>query len=272
MPNTTVQVAAQQARQPVLSTRGLTKNYTSKGSVPVPALTDFDLDVAAGEFLGVMGPSGSGKSTLLNLLATIDEPTAGSLRVAGTDPAGMNAEELAHFRRRKLGFVFQEYNLLDSLTARENILLPLVLDRVGVKEMNARLGRVAERFGIAELLKRRPYELSGGQQQRVAIARAVITEPELVLADEPTGSLDSRSSQNVMESLASLQRAGATIVMVTHDPFAASHASRIVFIKDGRHFGELRRGTNRQAFFQQVLDTLSMMGGAVDDVPAASVK
>ncbi len=257
------------SQEAVLEASGLTKVYGAKAGATHTALDDFDLRVDQGEFLGVMGPSGSGKSTLLNLLATIDTPTAGRVSVGGVDPAGMKPGELALFRRRKLGFVFQEFNLLDTLTVRENILLPLALDKVGVREMKARLAQVTGRLGISQLMDRRPFEISGGQQQRVAIARAIITAPAVVLADELTGNLDSKSAQDVMETLQGLNEDGVTVVMVTHDPFAASFCRRIVFIKDGRRFSELRRGSNRQAFFQQVLDALSVMGGAADDVPAA---
>ncbi len=258
-------------RSAVLEAVGLTKVYGSTSGAVHTALDGFDLRIQAGEFLGVMGPSGSGKTTLLNLLATIDSPTAGSLRIAGADPTGMRPTALALFRRRRLGFVFQEFNLLDSLSVRENILLPLVLDNVKVNEMERRLREVTERLGIGALLERRPYEISGGQQQRVAIARAIIAGPDLVLADELTGNLDSKSALDVMRILQGLNDDGVTVVMVTHDPFAASFCKRIEFIKDGRRFGELVRGGNRQAFFQQVLDTLSVMGGVADDVQAARV-
>jgi len=253
----------------VLQASGLTKVYGATGGATHTALDDFDLRVGQGEFLGVMGPSGSGKTTLLNLLATIDTPTAGSVTVGGVDPAGMNPGQLALFRRRKLGFVFQEFNLLDTLTVRENILLPLVLDKVPAPEMDRRLARVTEKLGISELMERRPFEVSGGQQQRAAIARAIITQPDVVLADELTGNLDSRSAEDVMRTLQSLNDDGVTIVMVTHDPYAASYCKRIVFIRDGKRFSEMTRGKNRQAFFQQVLDALSVMGGVRDDVPAA---
>jgi len=253
----------------VLEAIGLTKVYGSANGAAHTALDGFDLRIQPGEFLGVMGPSGSGKTTLLNMLATIDSPTAGRLRIAGADPSGMRPTELALFRRRRLGFVFQEFNLLDTLTVRENILLPLVLDNVRVAEMEHRLRAVTERLGIGALLERRPYEISGGQQQRVAIARAIIPGPDLVLADELTGNLDSKSALDVMRTLQGLNDEGITVVMVTHDPFAASFCKRIVFIKDGKRFGELVRGVNRQAFFQQVLDALSVMGGGADDVQAA---
>jgi putative ABC transport system ATP-binding protein len=265
---TEVSHTATSASTAVLEASGLTKVYGSAAGAAHKALDDFDLQVPQGEFLGVMGPSGSGKSTLLNLLATNDTPTAGHVRIDGEDPAGMNPGQLALFRRRKLGFVFQEFNLLDTLTVRENILLPLVLDRVPVQEMNRRLGKVTSRLGIGELMGRRTYEISGGQQQRVAIARAIITEPSVVLADELTGNLDSRSAQDVMATLQSLNEDGVTVVMVTHDPYAASYCRRIVFIKDGRRFSEMTSGGNRQTFFQQVLDSLSVMGGVRGDVPA----
>lgn len=247
----------------VLEARGLTKVYGgSRGGASHTALRDFDLRVARGEFLGIMGPSGSGKTTLLNLLSTIDKPTSGSVRIGGEDPAGMDAERLALFRRRRLGFVFQDFNLLDTLTLRENVLLPLVLDRVPVDEMNARLARVAATLGITSVLDRMPFEVSGGQQQRAAIARAIVHDPDVVLADELTGNLDSKAANDVMRALRSLnEEQGVTVVMVTHDPFAASFCRRVVFIRDGEPFSELRRGGNRQAFFQQLLDALSAMGG-----------
>jgi len=251
------------AAEAVLEARGLTKVYGgTRGGASHTALQDFDLRVERGEFLGIMGPSGSGKTTLLNLLSTIDTPTSGSVRIGGQDPAGMDAEQLALFRRRRLGFVFQDFNLLDTLTLRENVLLPLVLDRVPVDDMNARLARVAGTLGIAPVLDRMPYEVSGGQQQRAAIARAIVHDPAVVLADELTGNLDSKSANDVMQALRALnEEQGVTVVMVTHDPFAASFCRRVVFIRDGRAFTELRRGGSRQAFFQQLLDTLSAMGG-----------
>src|SRR5690606_920176 len=248
----------------VLEARGLTKVYGggAKGGASHTALDGFDLSVTEGEFLGIMGPSGSGKTTLLNLLSTIDRPTSGTVRIGGQDPAAMDDEKLALFRRRRLGFVFQDFNLLDTLTLRENVLLPLVLDKVPVKEMNAGLERVAETLGIKGVLDRMPFEVSGGQQQRAAIARAIVHSPAVVLADELTGNLDSKAANDVMLALRSLNEdRGVTVVMVTHDPFAASFCRRVVFIRDGRPFTELRRGGNRQVFFQQLLDTLSAMGG-----------
>jgi len=259
----TPKVSTAGAAPAVLEASGLTKVYGgTRGGASHTALQDFDLRVEKGEFLGIMGPSGSGKTTLLNLLSTIDTPTSGSVRIGGQDPAGMDAEQLALFRRRRLGFVFQDFNLLDTLSLRENVLLPLVLDRVPVDEMNARLRRVAATLGISQVLDRMPYEVSGGQQQRAAIARAIVHDPDVVLADELTGNLDSKAANDVMQALRALnEEQGVTVVMVTHDPFAASFCRRVVFIRDGRAFNELRRGGNRQAFFQQLLDTLSAMGG-----------
>lgn len=246
----------------VLAARGLTRIYgDQRGGMSHTALDSFDLTVRPGELLGVMGPSGSGKTTLLNILATIDRPTSGTVTIGGSDPATMSTDQLALFRRRKLGFVFQDFNLLDTLSLRENIVLPLVLDRVPIREMNERLSSIADVLGISSILERKPYQVSGGQQQRAAIARAMIHQPELVLADELTGNLDSRASQDVMDALHQLNRDhGVTVVMVTHDPFAASYCRRVLFIRDGRPFSELNAGENRQVFFQQILDNLSVMG------------
>ena len=251
----------------VLTAHKLTKVYhAEKGKVFHRALNQFDLEVDAGEFVGVMGPSGSGKTTLLNLLATIDSPTSGEIWIEGVNPKMLKDHELALFRRRRLGFVFQDFHLLDTLTIRENILLPLVLERKSFREMEERVNEMAELLGITDILDKRTYEVSGGQQQRAACARAVIHKPAIILADEPTGNLDSKSARAVMTSLQQLnEEQGATILLVTHDPFAASYCQRIVFIKDGQFFSEIRRGTNRQAFFQQILDVLSLLGGNFDD-------
>lgn len=250
----------------VLQANGLTKVYGSKGKVTTRALDNFSLNVAEGEFLGIMGPSGSGKTTLLNLLATIDQPTSGTIMIDGIDTARLQGEQLALFRRRRLGFVFQDYNLVDSLNIGENIALPLVLDRMELSEIKQRLATIALNLGIADLMQKYPYEVSGGQQQRVAAARAIIHEPAIVLADEPTGNLDSRSARDLMETFVRLNaQSGTTITMVTHDPFAASFCRRILFIRDGRFYTEIHRGENRQAFFQRILDVLSMIGGGSDD-------
>ncbi|MFT0801445.1 ABC transporter ATP-binding protein [Bacillus swezeyi] len=247
----------------VLETRHLSKMYFSKkGGFSHQALEDFNISVEKGEFVGVMGPSGSGKTTLLNLLATIDKPTNGDLIINGTNPAKLKDQKLALFRRRELGFIFQDFNLLETLTIRENILLPLALDKVRQKEMESRLMDLAETLQIDHILNHRTYEVSGGQQQRAACARAMIHEPALILADEPTGNLDSKSAKQVMDSLTKLNREkNATILTVTHDPTAASFCERIIFIKDGKFFSEIRKGTNRQDFYQSILDTVSVLGG-----------
>ncbi len=269
---TTIHTAdSHESSNPVLSAGNLTKVYGQPGNGPThTALDGFSVDVNPGDFLGIMGPSGSGKTTLLNILATIDTPTSGSVRIGGIDPTGMRNDELALFRRRQLGFVFQDFNLLDSLNLRENILLPLVLDRLPLRQMNERLQRVAATLGITDILHRKPFEVSGGQQQRAAIARSIIHEPQLVLADELTGNLDSKSGLDVMQTLRNLnQQQGVTVVMVTHDPFAASFCRRIVFIRDGRQWGEIRQGGNRQSFMQEILDNLSVMSGGGSDFLAA---
>ncbi|MFF2091852.1 ABC transporter ATP-binding protein [Paenibacillus sp. NPDC058174] len=254
----------------VLHTKGLGKIYSSKGNVSYKALEDIDLKVEAGEFVGVMGPSGSGKTTLLNLLSTIDKPTSGELEINGVNPARLNERKLALFRRRELGFVFQDFNLLDTLSIKENIILPLVLEGVSPRQIDEKLRPIAELLQITAILSKRTYEVSGGQKQRAAIARAIIHQPSLVLADELTGNLDSKSAKDVMDSLKDMnERLKATVLMVTHDPFSASYCQRIVFIKDGKFFSEIRRGSNRQAFFQQILDALSVLGGNFDDVPFA---
>ncbi|WP_437131816.1 ABC transporter ATP-binding protein [Bacillus atrophaeus] len=247
----------------VLETKKLCKTYYSnKGTLNYQALTDFDINVDKGEFVGIMGPSGSGKTTLLNLLATIDNPTQGEMMINGIQPKTLKDQELALFRRRELGFVFQDFNLLDTLTIRENILLPLALDNVKLSEMENRLDELADTLQIKHILDHRTYEVSGGQQQRAACARAIIHNPALILADEPTGNLDSKSAKQVMNTLAQLnEEKEATILLVTHDATAASFCKRIVFIKDGRFFSEIRRGTNQQVFYQSILDTLSVLGG-----------
>jgi putative ABC transport system ATP-binding protein len=254
----------------VLKATALGKLYSSKGNVVFKALEDIDLEINPGEFVGVMGPSGSGKTTLLNLLATIDRPTSGTVQINGVNPVKLNPAQLALFRRRELGFVFQDYNLLDTLKIKENIILPLVLGGVRPAEIGKSLDPLAELLQIGGILGKRTYEVSGGQKQRAAIARAIIHKPSLLLADELTGNLDSKAAKDVMDALKDMnEQYNATILMVTHDPFSASYCQRIVFIKDGRLFSEIRRGSNRQTFFQQILDALSVLGGNFDDVPFA---
>ncbi|MFE6795668.1 ABC transporter ATP-binding protein [Paenibacillus chitinolyticus] len=254
----------------VLKAEQVTKIYGTKSNLTYKALENIGLEIGEGEFVGVMGPSGSGKTTLLNILATIDKPTSGHIEINGTDPAALSGKQLALFRRRELGFIFQDFNLLDTLSIRENIILPLALDKKPVAEIEGRLKPCAELLGITAILDKRTYEVSGGQKQRAAIARAIIHRPSILLADELTGNLDSKAAKDVMESLKELnEQLGATIMMVTHDPFAASYCKRIVFIKDGKLFSELRRGANRQAFFQQILDSLSVLGGNFDEFSTA---
>lgn len=244
----------------MLQVKQVSKIY--EGKVAYKALTDINLDIEKGEFVGVMGPSGSGKTTLLNLIATIDEPTTGTILIEGDHPHRLNQNTLAKFRRRSLGFVFQDYNLLHTLTVKENIVLPLTLDGTRVKEMEEKAEVIAETLGISAIMDKRTYEISGGQAQRTAIARAMIHQPKLLLADEPTGNLDSKSSKDVMEMLVTLNKEEqATMLLVTHDPQAASYCDRIIFIRDGEFYSEIHQGDNRKAFFQKIIDTLSLLGG-----------
>jgi ABC-type lipoprotein export system ATPase subunit len=248
----------------IVKTRSLTKIYGSKhkGAI-VKALNGMDLDVKKGEFVSIMGPSGSGKTTLLNLLAGLDRPTSGELRIDGRDIVTMPRDDLALFRRRGLGFVFQDFHLLDTLTLEENVALPLALDGHKGKAVLQRVHDVMEYLGLQDVMKRYPYEVSGGQQQRTAVARAIVHEPALILADEPTGNLDSASSRALLEVFQRLnEELHSTILMVTHDPFAASYSRRIVFIKDGQIFCELERTGPRPQFFQEILDTLAVLEGS----------
>lgn len=206
------------------------------------------------------------------MIATIDEPTTGEILISGQNPHVLEKEKLAKFRRRELGFVFQDFNLLPTLTVEENIVLPLTLDGEKVREMKRRANDLAEKLGITHIMKKRTYEISGGQAQRAAVARAMIHSPKLLLADEPTGNLDSKSSKDVMEMLESINRnEKATMMLVTHDPQAASYCNRVVFIKDGKLYSEINRGDNRQAFFQKILDTLSLLGGDANDLSSVRV-
>jgi ABC-type lipoprotein export system ATPase subunit len=251
----------------ILETKGLSKIYGSKGKgVTVKALDDFSMNVKEGEFVGVMGPSGSGKTTLLNILATIDSPTSGEVLINGKNPHRLDEDELALFRRKNLGFIFQDFNLLDTLSVKENIILPLVLEGKGQKEIEKKAMDMAKILNIEDILDKRTYEVSGGQQQRAACARALINDPSIILADEPTGNLDSKASMDLMESLETInEKRGATIVMVTHDPFAASFCNRIVMIKDGRFFLEIVKSSSRQVFFKEILDGLSLIGGGYNE-------
>lgn len=253
----------------VLETRGLSKIYGSKGKgkgIAVKALDDFSINVKEGEFVGIMGPSGSGKTTLLNILATIDSPSSGEVYIKGQNPHKLDKDDLALFRRKNLGFIFQDFNLLDTLSVKENIILPLVLEGRSQKEIEKKLMDMANILNIQDILNKRTYEISGGQQQRTACARALINDPSIILADEPTGNLDSKASMDLMESLETINRKrGATIVMVTHDAFAASFCNRIVMIKDGKFFLEIVKSSTRQVFFKEILDALSLIGGGYNE-------
>ena len=250
----------------ILEVAGLRKVYTTRfGGNKVEALRDVNFIVEDGEYVAVMGESGSGKTTLLNILAALDKPTAGRVVLDGQELGHVPESKIAAFRRDNLGFVFQEFNLLDTFTLEDNIFLPLVLAGVSVQEMRSRLGPVAEQLGIQELLKKYPYEVSGGQKQRAAVARAIITNPKLVLADEPTGALDSRSTDELLRVFGKINETGRTIVMVTHSVKAASHASRVLFIRDGEIFHQLYRGEQRnEQFYQKISDTLTMLATGGD--------
>ena len=243
----------------------VTKIY--EGKVMHRALSRLDFEVEKGEFVAVMGPSGSGKTSLLNLISTIDLPTYGKVVIDGIEPETLKQNDLALFRRRKLGFVFQDINLLQMLTVEENLVLPLTLDGMSVKQMEERVKVLAEHLNLTAILERRPDELSGGQAQRTAIGRALIHKPKIILADEPTGNLDSKSAKDVLELLTSInQTEGTTIIMVTHDPIAASYCDRVLFIKDGEFFNEIYKDERRQTFFQRILNVLSLLGGNVNDL------
>ncbi|MCC0706352.1 ABC transporter ATP-binding protein [Clostridioides sp. ES-S-0190-01] len=226
------------------------------------ALNNISFSIDDGEFVGIMGPSGSGKTTLLNMISTIDKPTTGKIELKGKNPLSLKGEELALFRRRELGFVFQDFNLLDTLTIGENIVLPLTLDKVSVKAQDEKLNEVSKILGIEDLLNKRTFEVSGGQAQRTAIARALINKPSILLADEPTGNLDSKSSKTVMELFQKINKDNkVTTMMVTHDPLAASYCNRILFIKDGTIYNEIYKENSREQFYQEVMDVLTLLGG-----------
>ena len=245
----------------ILEVKGLKKVYSSRlGSSKVEALKNVNFTVEPGEYVAIMGESGSGKTTLLNILAALDRPTAGSVVLDGQDLAAVGDAAASAFRREHLGFVFQEFNLLDTFTLEDNIYLPLVLAGMPYLEMNQRLRTLAGQLGIADLLKKYPYEVSGGQKQRAAVARAIITQPKLLLADEPTGALDSHATDELLRLFGELNAQGQTILMVTHSVKAASTAGRVLFIKDGEVFHQLYRGaaTNEQ-FYQKIAETLTML-------------
>ncbi len=251
----------------VLIAKNLVKQYVTKGHI-TNALNGISFDVCRGEYVGIMGASGSGKSTLLNCIATIDQVTSGNIYIAGKDITTISENQLSAFRREQLGFIFQDFNLLDTLNCKDNIALALSILGEKPRLISKKVNEIANELGITQILKKYPYEISGGQKQRVACARAIVTEPSLILADEPTGALDSKSASMLLDNLEYLNdQKGATIVMVTHDAFTASHCGRILFIQDGRIFYELYRGdSDRKAFFQKIMKVVSDMGGDNDHV------
>ena len=252
--------------RPILSVRQIEKVYGNKDSV-TKAVRDISFDVMPGEFVGIMGPSGSGKTTLLNCVATIDTVTSGHILVDGRDVTGLRSRALAKFRRDDLGFIFQDSNLLDTLTGFENIALALTVKGEPAGRVRPKVDAIAATLGVSEVLEKYPYQMSGGQKQRIAAARAMVADPKLVLADEPTGALDSRSATVMLETLEMMNSSlGATIMMVTHDSYAASFASRILFVKDGAVFNEIRKGdTSRKDFFNRIMEVVTFLGGDVRD-------
>ena len=249
---------------PILEVKNLKKIYTSRfGGNSVQALSNVSFSVEKGEYVAIMGESGSGKTTLLNILASLDKPSSGQVLLNGRNIVDIKEKEISAFRRDNLGFVFQDFNLLDTFSIQDNIFLPLVLSGKKYDEMSRALDPIAAKLGIRDILQKYPYEVSGGQKQRCACARAIINSPKLLLADEPTGALDSHSSQMLLSTIQSInEMLGATILMVTHDAFSASYANRILFLRDGTIFTEIRKGNDpRRTFFNKILDVLTMMGG-----------
>lgn len=249
----------------ILKTTKLEKIYNAK--IPFVALKDININIEKGEFVAIMGPSGSGKSTFLNVVSTIDSPSSGTVLINGKNPHAMSDQELAHFRRTTLGFVFQSFNLVNTLTVEENIMLPLTLEGVSAKEMKQRVAETSKQLGIESLLNKRVYEISGGQAQRVAVARAVIQNPALLLADEPTGNLDSKSAKDVMEIFNMLNKNNdSTILMVTHDSFVASYCKKVYIIKDGSIYQRIDSDGNRVQFQQKIIDAMTLLGGTNRDL------
>lgn len=251
----------------ILEVKNIEKYYGNKSNL-TKAIDNISFNVEKGEFVGIMGASGSGKTTLLNCISTIDKVTAGHIIINGEDITKLKGNKLNKFRREELGFIFQDFNLLDTLTAYENIALALTIQKVNPKEINKKVNNVAEKLGIKDTLKKYPYQISGGQKQRVASSRAIITNPKLVLADEPTGALDSKSARQLLENFEYLNNElKATILMVTHDAFTASYANRILFIKDGKVFNELIKGNDtRKQFFEKIIEVQTLLGGDLNDV------
>ena len=251
----------------ILRVDNIEKYYGRRGNI-TKAIDNISFTVEEGEFVGVMGASGSGKTTLLNCISTIDKVSSGHIYISGKDIIKLNSKKISKFRREELGFIFQDFNLLDTLTAYENIALALTIMRVNHKEIDKKVKDIAKKLNIEEVLNKYPYEMSGGQKQRVASARAIITKPSLILADEPTGALDSKAAKMLLESMEDLnENLNATIMMVTHDAFSASYARRILFIKDGRIFNELVRGNDsRKEFFDKIIEVITLLGGDQNNV------
>ncbi len=248
----------------ILKIENLKKYYGKKSSIITKAINGISFEIENGEFVAIMGSSGSGKTTLLNCLSTIDNVTSGHIFIDGKDITELESDELSDFRRENLGFVFQDFNLLDTLSIEENIALALVINKRNEKEVDALVEDIAKKLDIQSILKKFPYEVSGGQKQRCACARALINHPKLILADEPTGALDSKSANLLLETMSEMnENLNATILMVTHDAFSASFCKRVLFLKDGKIFNEIRRGNSkRREFFNEILDVLTLMGGA----------
>ncbi len=249
----------------ILKVDKIEKYYGSRSSL-TKAIDNLSFKVEKGEFVAIMGASGSGKTTLLNVISTIDKVTSGHIYVGGEDITKLKGNQLNKFRREELGFIFQDFNLLDTLTAYENIALALSIQNVSATEIDRKIKKVAEELDIKEVLKKYPYQMSGGQKQRVASARAIVTDPKLILADEPTGALDSKSAKMLLEKFNYLDELGATILMVTHDAFTASYARRVIFIKDGKIFKEIHKGNDsRKEFFDKIIDVVTLLGGDLND-------
>lgn len=252
--------------QPIIQVKNVTKIYGGRNNKTV-ALTNVNFEVNKGEFVGIMGPSGSGKSTLLNVISTIDKTTSGTIVYEDKDISTLRENELSDFRRKELGFIFQDFNLLDTLTVEENIVLPLAISKMSVKKIKTKVLEVVRILGIEDILKKFPYEISGGQKQRTAAARAIVNNPRMVLADEPTGALDSKSSRELLTCMKKLNKElSSTILMVTHDAFAASYCDRILFIKDGSIYSEIVNNGQRKDFYNRIIDVLAMLGGDLNDV------
>ena len=251
----------------ILEVKNIEKYYGNKSNL-TKAIDNISFSVKKGEFVGIMGASGSGKTTLLNCISTIDRVTAGDIIINNQDITKLKGNQINRFRREELGFIFQDFNLLDTLTAYENIALALTIQKVNHKDIDVRVKDIAKKLGITDILNKYPYQISGGQKQRVASARAIITNPKLILADEPTGALDSKSARQLLESFETLNKnLKATILMVTHDSFTASYANRILFIKDGKIFNELVKGEDtRKQFFEKIIEIQTLLGGELGDV------